>query len=233
MLHHAGFPGASKPRNVNVPACFRCYDPPKSPTRFTEDPQKETAGVLVVGQQLQPYQVPDDALHTRLCLSDPFRLDRNRYLRVRIAHDKINLWPASGASRQWSEDGMSVFRASPIVALSAQNLSDRLGQVFLTEQFHPSAGSFELQPATHSLRQNFRIIDHAIPRLLALRHNSISRESLPACGNAELDCYLSADYHRTVFFVFGSRTLLPRSRQNGMSVGVFSVLLSHAPIAAT
>jgi hypothetical protein len=38
MLHHAGFPGASKSRDVNVHACFRRYDPPKSPTRLTEDP---------------------------------------------------------------------------------------------------------------------------------------------------------------------------------------------------
>jgi hypothetical protein len=39
MLHHAGFPAASKTQNVNVHACFRCYDPSKSPTRFTEDPE--------------------------------------------------------------------------------------------------------------------------------------------------------------------------------------------------
>jgi 5,10-methylenetetrahydromethanopterin reductase len=43
MLHHARSRGASKPRNVNLHACFRCYDPPKSPTRFTEDPLYSTA----------------------------------------------------------------------------------------------------------------------------------------------------------------------------------------------
>src|SRR5271166_4073919 len=38
MPHDAEIRSAPKPKKPNVHACFRCYDPPKPPTRFPEDP---------------------------------------------------------------------------------------------------------------------------------------------------------------------------------------------------
>src|SRR5271166_3162923 len=52
MPHDAEIRSAPKPKKPNVHACFRCYDPPKLPTRFPEDPKYSTKEIQLMNSSL-------------------------------------------------------------------------------------------------------------------------------------------------------------------------------------